>query len=125
MVGNPCCLVAFKVPAIVKKSQPTGAVSEEFYLAQRAQTNQVEQLPGFLATTALFSVLVNGRLGGFLSLTWAALRMMYSRSYRSSTGVAWEDKGLYVYTAPCYFIINTMSVATLVHMLRFALAAWV
>ena len=107
---------------LAKKSSEKGVdLPEAVLLAQRAQTNQVEQLPGFLAATFYFSLFVNGTVGGILALCWVVLRVMYSQAYRASVGVAFDDKGLIKYTIPCYFMLNAMSTATLIHMLRYAM----
>ena len=113
-----------KAKWLAKRSSEKGVdLPEAVLLAQRAQTNQVEQLPGFLTATFCFSFFVNGTAGGILALSWVILRVMYSKTYRASAGVAFDDKGLVVYTLPCYFMLNAMATATLVHMLRYAIAA--
>lgn len=60
-----------------------GRVPEEVRVAQRAQANQVEQLPGFLVGSFAFSYLVNPRVGAALSLVWAVLRRLYAKAYRN------------------------------------------
>ena len=106
-----------------KPSEKGVDLPEAVLLAQRAQTNQVEQLPGFLIATFCFSFFVNGTVGGILALCWVILRVMYSHTYRASVGVPFEDKGLVTYTIPCYFMLNSMSLAALIHMLRYAMGA--
>lgn len=96
---------------------------ERAFLAERAQANQVEQLPAFLFATMSFSLLVNGRLGAALALAWSGLRRLYARAYRNSVGVPYSKKGLSAYTLPCYFIVNTMLLGTAVHILRWFAAA--
>ena len=51
---------------------------EEAFLAERAQTNQLEQMPSFLIGIASFSILVNGTVGAVLGLTWVVLRRLYA-----------------------------------------------
>ena len=51
---------------------------EEAFLAERAQTNQLEQMPCFLIGIASFSILVNGTVGAVLGLTWVVLRRLYA-----------------------------------------------
>ncbi|CAK9032189.1 TPR repeat-containing thioredoxin TDX [Durusdinium trenchii] len=98
-----------------------GTEPEEVYLAQRAQTNQVEQMASFFVSTLMFSVLVNGRIGGLLSLIYLVLRQFYAMTYRAAVGISIEDSGLTKYTIPCYFLLNGMAAAVVVHMTRYAL----
>jgi uncharacterized MAPEG superfamily protein len=95
---------------------------EEVFLAERAQMNQLEQMPLFIFGTLSFSLLVNGRVGAILALAWAILRRLYARAYRRSVGVPFNTKGLATYTIPCYFIVNTMLMGSAVHALRWAVA---
>lgn len=92
--------------------------AEQAHLAERAQMNQVEQLPSFLMGTLFFSVLVNGTVGALLAAIWAVLRRAYAHRYRNSVGVPMAQKGLTTYTIPCYFIVNTMLAGASVHTLR-------
>mmetsp|Transcript_6634 Transcript_6634/g.17343 ORF Transcript_6634/g.17343 Transcript_6634/m.17343 type:complete len:178 (-) Transcript_6634:359-892(-) len=93
---------------------------EDLRMALRVQANQVEQMTNFVTATVAFSVLVNGIVGGVLGCLWVLLRAAYAHVYRKSAGVAWKDKGLGTFTVPCYFLINSMNAATIVHMLRLA-----
>mmetsp|Transcript_21806 Transcript_21806/g.30748 ORF Transcript_21806/g.30748 Transcript_21806/m.30748 type:complete len:191 (-) Transcript_21806:265-837(-) len=93
-------------------------VPEGVYLAQRAQANQVEQMPPFLVSTLCFSVLVNGKVGAVLAMLWSILRTMYASRYRKSIGIPMNKKGLAMYTIPCYFILNTMLMGSAVHAIR-------
>ena len=94
---------------------------EEVYLALRAQTNQVEQLPGFLIGSIFFSILVNGTTGAILSLVWAVLRRLYASRYRSAAGKTIEESGIATYTIPAYFALNAMLMGTTVQCLRISL----
>lgn len=96
-------------------------VPEAVHLAERAQANQVEQIPSFLFSTMCFSILVNGKVGAVLSLTWSVLRRMYASKYRSSVGIPLNEKGLTLYTLPCYFIVNSMLMGSAVHALRWTI----
>ena len=49
---------------------------EEVYVALRAQTNQIEQLPTFLVGSFLFSLTISGHVGAGLSLGWIVLRRL-------------------------------------------------
>ena len=89
---------------------------EAVWLAQRAQMNQVEQLVPFIISTLCFSILVNGMIGGLLAMVWSVLRVMYASTYRNSVGVV--KKPLAKYTIPCYFIIGTMLMGSVVHACR-------
>ena len=95
---------------------------EEVYLAQRAQTNQVEQLPGFIVASICFSVLVNGKVGAILSLIWATLRRLYATTYRASVGKPINESGVTKLTIPAYFAVNAMLMGTVVHCVRFLLS---
>ncbi|KAL3905396.1 MAG: hypothetical protein SGILL_009695 [Bacillariaceae sp.] len=95
---------------------------EEAYLAERAQMNQLEQMPNFLIGIMLFSFLVNGTVGAVLGLTWVILRRLYAAKYRASVGKKLADKGLGTFTIPCYFIVNTLLMAPVIHALRWIVA---
>ena len=94
---------------------------EEVYLALRAQTNQVEQLPGFLIGSIFFSILVNGTAGALLSLVWVVLRRLYASRYRSAVGKTIEESGIATCTIPAYFALNAMLMGTAVQCLRIIL----
>ena len=51
-----------------------GAMLQPENTRQRAQMNQVEQMPGFLIGISLFSILVNGTVGAVLGLAWVIWR---------------------------------------------------
>ena len=91
---------------------------EEVFLAQRVQTNQVEQLPVFLVGILACAVLVNGTVAAVLGSIWAMLRRMYASVYRNSVGIPFADIGLQKYTIPCYFISNSMLMAAAVQSIR-------
>lgn len=91
---------------------------EEIYLALRAQTNQVEQLPGFLIGSIFFSILVNGTVGAVLSLVWVVLRRLYASRYRSAVGKTIQESGIATCTIPAYFALNAMLMGTAVQCLR-------
>ena len=69
----------------------------------------------------MFSFLVNGRVGGLLAFIWLVLREIYASTYRASAGKSLEESGIVRFTVPCYFILNGMAAAVVVHSLRFAL----
>lgn len=91
---------------------------EEVYLAQRTQTNQIEQLPGFIVASLSFTVLVNGKAGALLSCIWAVLRRLYARTYRASLGKPINKSGVVTYTIPAYFVQNAMLMGTVVQCVR-------
>ena len=91
---------------------------EEVYLAMRAQTNQVEQMPGFIVASLSFSVFVNGKIGAALALLWAVLRRLYASCFRASVGKTLNQIGLSRYTIPAYFIVNSMLMGTIVQCVR-------
>jgi len=95
---------------------------EEVYLALRAQTNQVEQLPGFLVGAFSFSVLVNGTVGAVLSLIWTVLRRIYASRYRSAMGQTIKESKIGNITIPAYFVLNAMLMGTAVHCARLVLS---
>ena len=95
---------------------------EEVYLALRAQTNQVEQLPGFLVGALSFSILVNGTVGAVLSLIWAVLRRIYASRYRSAMGQTIKESKIGNCTIPAYFALNAMLMGTVVHCARLILS---
>ena len=95
---------------------------EEVYLALRAQTNQVEQLPGFLVGALSFSILVNGTVGAVLSLIWAVLRRIYASRYRSAMGQTIKESKIGNFTIPAYFALNAMLMGTVVHCARLILS---
>lgn len=101
-----------------------GAPPEEVYLAQRVQTNQVEQLPGFLVGSTSFTLLVDGKVGAALSLTWAVLRRMYASRYRSSVGKTIEMSGITTFTIPAYFALNAMLMGAAVQCTRILVRSW-
>mmetsp|Transcript_53990 Transcript_53990/g.131091 ORF Transcript_53990/g.131091 Transcript_53990/m.131091 type:complete len:225 (+) Transcript_53990:119-793(+) len=92
---------------------------ESVYVAERIQSNQLEQMTPFIVSTLMFSWIVNGTVGAMLATTWVVLRRMYAYHYRSSVGKKMVDKNLGMFTIPCYFIINTMSMGTVVHLVRY------
>ena len=92
---------------------PSDNIPEECLLAQRAQINQSEQLPVFLASMWTFSFFVSPLVGGVLGLSWVGLRSLYTRTYRNSKGVPIEKKGLFKYTLPCYIIVSVFSIGTI------------
>lgn len=98
-------------------------VPEVLQLALRAQANQVEQMTNFTTSALAFSIFVNGKVGAAIAGAWVILRALYAHSYRSSVGKSWEAKALGRFTIPCYFMLNAMAAATVVHVLRFSLHA--
>jgi len=91
---------------------------EPVYLAQRVQTNQVEQLPGFVVGALGCALLVHGTVAAFLALLWAVLRRCYASVYRNAIGVPLADVRLSRFTVPAYFVSNTLLVSTAIQALR-------
>jgi len=98
---------------------------EEVRLAVRTQMNQVEQMGSFYVATLLFSLFVNGRVGGLLAFVWVLLRRCYANRYRASAGKSFMAKNLSTYTVPAYFILNALAVGTIVHVIRGLIASTV
>jgi len=99
-------------------------IPEEIHLAQRVQTNQIEQFPVFVVGTLGFSLYVNGMVGAFLALIWVLLRRKYASVYRNSAGLLFSQKGLATYTIPAYFVANSMLMGTAVHAARYLWSAY-
>ena len=74
----------------------------------------------FMAGSLMFSFLVNAKVGGVLSMMYLILRRLYCSTYRASVGKSLADAGIVKYTIPCYFLLNGMNMAVVVHMLRYA-----
>jgi MAPEG family len=92
---------------------------ERLYLAQRVQTNQVEQMPAFLFGSLSCALFVNGNVAGIMALAWAILRRMYASTYRKAVGApSMVAIGLVKFTVPCYFLCNSMLMASAVHAVR-------
>ena len=93
---------------------------EEVYVAQRAQTNQIEQLPTFLVGSVLFSLTVNGHVGAALSLGWAVLRRFYASAYRNSVGQPGsQSKAVHWYSKRSMLIANSMLMGVVVQCGRY------
>mmetsp|Transcript_30136 Transcript_30136/g.46199 ORF Transcript_30136/g.46199 Transcript_30136/m.46199 type:complete len:196 (+) Transcript_30136:45-632(+) len=103
-----------------KKPYPSVTLNppHEVYIAQRVQTNQVEQLPGYLVGSIGFTVLVNAKVGALLALVWAILRRVYATTYRASVGMPIGDSGITKYTIPAYFVLNSLLMGTVVQCTR-------
>ena len=97
---------------------------EPVYLALRVQTNQVEQMPGFLVGALGCALLVNGTVAALLALIWAILRRCYASTYRGAIGVPLQDVGLSRFTVPAYFVSNTMLLSTAIQALRCCLTKY-
>mmetsp|Transcript_8177 Transcript_8177/g.11388 ORF Transcript_8177/g.11388 Transcript_8177/m.11388 type:complete len:192 (-) Transcript_8177:89-664(-) len=91
---------------------------EKAYLAQRVQTNQVEQLPGFIVGSLSCALLVNGTAATVLALLWAIVRRLYATTYRNAIGKPLKDMGLFRFTLPAYFISNAMLMSAVVQVVR-------
>lgn len=91
---------------------------ERVYLAQRVQTNQVEQLPGFLVGAMGCALFVNGTVAAVLALVWAVLRRCYASTYRNGVGLSLKEMRLSRFTIPAYFVSNTMLLSTAIQALR-------
>lgn len=93
-------------------------VPEEVYIAQRIQTNQVEQLPSFIVASLSFSFFVNANVGAVLTAVWVVLRRLYAVVYRSSVGKPLGQSGINRLTIPAYFVLNAMLMGTVVQCIR-------
>ena len=95
-------------------------VPEVVYLAQRVQTNQVEQMPVFIVGTLGCALYVNGTVAAVLGLLWVLVRIQYAMVYRGAVGLKYKHamKVIIKYTIPAYFLANGMVMATLIHALR-------
>jgi len=93
---------------------------ELVYLAQRVQTNQVEQMPVLIVGTLGCALYVNGTVAAILSLLWSLVRIQYAITYRGAAGLEYRHtmKAIVKYTIPAYFLANAMVMATLIHALR-------
>ena len=91
---------------------------EAVYLAQRTQTNQVEQMTGFLFGSLSCCFWVNGKVSSILSLIWVISRRFYSSTYRNSVGTSFEKMGLSKFTLPAYLSLNTMVASVGIQALR-------
>jgi hypothetical protein len=92
----------------------------EYVAACRAQTNQTEQLVVFVPALFLGTLFFNARVSGALGIVWVLVRTAYAEHFRSSTALAFKDKGLGKFTIPCYMIISTLHIAAVFNVLRFS-----
>lgn len=91
---------------------------EEVFLAQRVQTNQVEQMPNFIVGTLACAILVNGTAAGVMALMWVILRRLYATAYRSGVGKPFKELRLETYTIPAYFLSNAMVASVAIQSVR-------
>jgi hypothetical protein len=91
---------------------------EALLLAERAATNQSEQLGTFFVALWLGTFLLNARFSGICGLLWVALRALYVQTLRTSDGQKWAEKNVGKFTIPCYFLISTMLMGSTVNVLR-------
>jgi uncharacterized MAPEG superfamily protein len=110
------------LPDLDYKDSPS-KLPESAYLAERAQMNQLEQMPSFLFGIMCFSILVNGMAGAVLGLVWVILRRLYASRYRNSVGKKFKDKDLGTFTVPCYIILDTMFMGSAIHACRWMIAS--
>ena len=105
---------------LIHKQYPASALNppETVYVAQRAQMNQIEQLPGFLIGSICFAVLVDGKVGAVLSLIWSVARRLYASTYLASVGKPMMQAGLTTYTVPAYFIVNSLLMGAVAQCVR-------
>mmetsp|Transcript_38992 Transcript_38992/g.94279 ORF Transcript_38992/g.94279 Transcript_38992/m.94279 type:complete len:191 (-) Transcript_38992:2104-2676(-) len=96
---------------------------EEVFLAQRVQTNQIEQLPAYIVGALGCAIVVNGTVAGILALIWAILRHLYAETYRAGVGKSMDEIGLSRFTLPSYFAANIPLMATMVHAIRCLLSS--
>eukprot|EP01094_Clydonella_sp_ATCC50884_P025246 TRINITY_DN656_c0_g1_i1.p2 TRINITY_DN656_c0_g1~~TRINITY_DN656_c0_g1_i1.p2 ORF type:complete len:174 (+),score=57.83 TRINITY_DN656_c0_g1_i1:64-522(+) len=102
-----------KEAGLLHRANPAD-VPEDIILAQRAQMNQVEQMPGFFIGMWTFSLFVDARIGAGLGLLWVVLRALYASTYRNGAGKKFLQMGLLKYTIPCYLILNFLCAGTIV-----------
>ena len=91
---------------------------EAAFLAQRVQTNQVEQMNLFIIGTIGCAILVNGTVAAILSFIWFVIRRQYASVYRNAIGVPFRDINLGKYTIPAYFVSGMLVSSVAVHSLR-------
>merc|ERR1711933_200493 len=94
------------------------ATPEEVYLAQRVQTNQLEQMPNFIFGGISCAVFLNGTVAVILSMIWVILRRRYATVYRNAVGIPFDKIGLTKYTIPAYFVSNIMLISSAVQAAR-------
>ena len=107
--------------AMLYNEYSTQPIPEQVYLAQRVQTNQIEQMPVMIVGAVLCAIYVNGWTAGIMSLLWALLRIQYSQTYRSAcVGLKYKDvmSRIGKFTVPAYFVCNSMLMAAAVHAVR-------
>lgn len=102
------------------KQKEDSIIPEPVYLAQRVQTNQVEQMPVFIVGMMACAIFVNGWTAAILGLLWTLLRIRYAFVYRGCVGLPYDQtmKRIGSYTIPAYFLCNAMLVAAGIHSLR-------
>mmetsp|Transcript_11444 Transcript_11444/g.21829 ORF Transcript_11444/g.21829 Transcript_11444/m.21829 type:complete len:198 (-) Transcript_11444:318-911(-) len=115
-VAKQQCPAAWK--SYKDMSTATAVPPEPVFLAQRVQTNQVEQMPVFLVGTLGCALVVNGTVAAVLALLWTILRRMYASTYRNAVGIPFAEMGLAQFTIPAYFLSNTMVMSVAVHAVR-------
>jgi MAPEG family len=105
---------------MVYKDYAGKVVPEPVYLAQRALTNQGEQLPVLLVGTMACAIYVNGIVAAILSGIWCLLRIRYAMVYRASVGLTLDQvmSRIGTYTVPAYFFANTLVWAAAIHAIR-------
>ena len=91
---------------------------EDYLLAGRTQTNQVEQMLPLLVCSVSFASFVAPKAAAVLTALWVAIRVGYGNRMRSSAGETWKERGIHRFTIPCYFILGAMSFGTIVHIVR-------
>ena len=91
---------------------------EEVYLAQRVQTNQVEQMTPFLIGSYSCALLVDGKVAGVLAMFWAILRRAYAYAPSLCWHSSFQGRTCQVHGAVCYFIVNVMLMASVIQSAR-------
>ena len=93
---------------------------EAVYLAQRVQTNQVEQLPVLLVGTISCALYVNGNVAAVIATIWCLLRIRYGYVYRASVGLTQGEAfpRIGTYTVPAYFCACALVMAPAITALR-------
>eukprot|EP00756_Hemistasia_phaeocysticola_P009916 Hpha_TRINITY_DN14971_c1_g1::TRINITY_DN14971_c1_g1_i1::g.143899::m.143899 len=102
---------AFKDGKVAERfSTPVSDLPPSYMRAVRAQSNQVEQVPFFIAMLLGAVLFADGIAVGSLGVGYCSLRALYARAYRRG---GLTDK-LGAYTVPCYFIMGTISMVNVI-----------
>ena len=96
----------FKDGKISERFQtPVVDLPSDYVRALRAQSNQIEQMPFFMAMLLGAVLFVDGVAVGMLGVVYCFTRALYGRAYRAG-GLT---SALSAYTMPCYFMMGTVA----------------